>query len=75
MDMKFDIIDDGGARIVYVRPISVTELPVEVRQQLDGLDRLYAVHSVTGERLALVTDRWMAFELARQNDATALSVH
>lgn len=75
MDKKFEIIDEGGERIVYVRPISVTELPIEVRDKLVGLDRLYAVHSVTGERLALVTDRWMAFELARQNDATALSVH
>lgn len=75
METKFDFGTDAGERIGYVRPVAVTELPAAMQAQLDGLDTLYALHNANGERLALVKDRWMAFELARQNDATALSVH
>ena len=50
-------------------------LPDEVREQVQGLDSLYAVHGIDGERLALVKDRDMAFFLARQNDLSPVSVH
>ncbi len=75
MDAKFDFGTEGGERIVYVRPVAVTELPAEIRSQLGGLDHLYAVHAADGERLALVKDRWMAFALARQNDLAPVSTH
>ncbi|KFI29725.1 DUF1150 family protein [Paenirhodobacter enshiensis] len=75
MDTKYDFGAETGERIVYVRPVAVTELPAEVQAQVRGLDHLYALHAANGERLALVKDRWMAFALARENDATALSVH
>ncbi|MFT3689122.1 DUF1150 family protein [Paenirhodobacter sp.] len=75
MDAKFDFGAQGGERIVYVRPVAVTELPEEVRAQAGGLDHLYALHAADGERLALVKDRWMAFALARQNDLAPVSAH
>jgi len=75
MDAKFDFETDDGQAIVYVRPVLVTDLPDEVRQQAEGLETLYAVHSVDGERLALVKDRALAFVLARQNNLTPVGVH
>jgi hypothetical protein len=47
----------------------------EVREQVDGAENLYAVYDSTGERLALVKDRRVAFILARQNDLAPVSVH
>jgi len=61
--------------IVYVRPVSVDELPEEVQSQVGGLKNLYALHSETGERLALVKNRELAFILARQNDMAPVNVH
>ncbi|RDC71507.1 DUF1150 family protein [Rhodovulum sp. 12E13] len=61
--------------IVYVRPVPVAELPEEVRAQVSGIDNLYAVHAETGERLALVKNRELAFVLARQNDMAPVNVH
>ena len=60
---------------VYVRPVEVSDLPSEVRDAAEGAERLYALHTAEGERLALVKDRDMAFFLARQNDLSAVSVH
>ncbi|SLN14001.1 hypothetical protein ROJ8625_00440 [Roseivivax jejudonensis] len=75
MDTKvnFDAVDEG--RIVYVRPVAVSDLPDEVQIQAEGLDTLYAVHRADGERLALVRDRGLAFVLARQNDFAPVTVH
>jgi hypothetical protein len=75
MNTKFDFGDSGAERIVYVRPVSVADLPDEIRLQAEGLETLYAVHGANGERLALVADRKLAFALARQNDRTPVSVH
>lgn len=75
MDTKYDFGPDAGERIVYVRPVAVAELPDELRGQAMGLDTVYAVHDATGERLALVKDRKLAFIVARQNDMAPVSVH
>ena len=75
MDTKFDFGQEGGDRIVYVRPVDVNELPEEVQAQAGGLSTLYAVHDANGERLALVKDRELAFILARQNDLAPVNVH
>lgn len=64
-----------GGRVVYIRPIDVAELPDALRQQVHGVTTLYAIGSETGERLALVRDRELAFVVARQNDLTPVSVH
>lgn len=75
MDTKYDIGTDNGRPIVYVRAVKADDLPEEMRSQLGGRDRLYAVHSTEGERLALVADRKLAYFLARQNDMEPVSVH
>ncbi|MGI3168768.1 DUF1150 family protein [Pseudooceanicola sp. C21-150M6] len=74
MNERYEITKDA-ARIVYVRPVAVTDLPEEVQEQAEGLDTLYAVHDASGERLALVRDRSSAFILARQNDMAPVAVH
>lgn len=61
--------------IVYVRPVSVKDLPEDVQEQVDGVENLYAVHAEDGQRLALVRDRKLAFILARQNDLSPVNVH
>ncbi|WP_298260719.1 DUF1150 family protein [uncultured Litoreibacter sp.] len=76
MDTPVDLKTLGGdARIAYVRAVDATELPEDLRQELGGIDQLYAVHGADGERLALVKDREMAFMLARQNDYAPVTVH
>lgn len=75
MDVKFEGLPEQGARIVYVRPVLVADLPEEIRAQAAGLDRLYSVNRPDGARLALVRDRETAFVLARQNDLAPVSAH
>ncbi len=75
MDVKYEALPESEDRIVYVREVDVDELPEEVRTQVGGLKKLYAVHTAEGERLALVRDRHMAFVLARQNDFAPVTVH
>ena len=75
MDTKYNFGDEGESRIAYVRPVSVGDLPDEVREQLGEVEVLYAVHSADGTRLALVKDRDMAYILARQNDMDPVTVH
>lgn len=62
-------------RTVYVKTIAVTDLPREVRDQAEGLERLYAVHNANGQQLALVGDRKLAFDLAREHNYAPVLVH
>jgi hypothetical protein len=79
MNTPFDPMENtaemDAERIVYVRSVSVSELPQEAQEHMDGLTQIYAVHSTDGERLALVREREMAFALARQNDFQPVTVH
>jgi len=75
MDRKHEVFPEGGERIVYVRPVKLAELPEEVQREAGGLDGLYALHAASGERLALVRDRALAFALARQNGLAPVNVH
>ncbi len=77
MDHKFELEDAKGTErpIVYVRPVAAKELPMELRQQAEGIRDLYAVHTADGQRLALVRGRTLAFALARQHDMTPVNVH
>ncbi len=75
MNNAFDNVIETPENIVYVRPVSLAELPDEIRQQAAGLTELYAVHNGVGERLALVRDRKLAFVVARQNHMAPVSVH
>ena len=75
MDVKFDGLPEGATRIVYVRPVKVTDLPAEVQAHAGGLAVLYALHDADGDRLALVKDRALAFALARQHHLAPVNVH
>ena len=75
MNTEYNFNELRDERLVYVRPVDVSDLPDEVQRQADGLLQFYAVHDANGERLALVKDRQMAFALARQNDFAPVGVH
>lgn len=66
-----------GGSLVYVRRVQVDDLPRAVQDEAreGGLDELYALHRADGEQVALVGDRSLAFNLARENDLTPVSVH
>lgn len=74
MNKSFDLNADVG-RMVYVKPIAVTDLPREVRAQAGELEQLFAVHDAEGQQLALVADRKLAFALAVQNDYAPQPLH
>jgi len=75
MNTVYEFDNQDAERLVYVRPVDVSDLPQELQDQAGSLDQIYAVHSPDGERLALVRDRTMAFALARQNDFAPVNVH
>ncbi|RJL05299.1 DUF1150 family protein [Paracoccus siganidrum] len=75
MNMKHDFGDIQDGNTVYIRRVATDTLPEEIREQVPGIDTLYAVHGIDGERLALVRERSLAFMLARQNDLAPVSVH
>ena len=70
-------IEAVGGSLVYVRKVQVADLPDAVQREAreGGLDELYALHRADGEQVALVGDRRLAFNLARQNDLQPVSVH
>lgn len=74
MNMKFDL-SAFGPDIVYVKPVATSSLPQAVRDQIHGLDQVFAVHDTAGVQLALVADQKLAFALARQHDKVPVTVH
>jgi len=61
-------------RTVYVSAVNVADLPEAVAKGISQ-GRVYSLSSSTGERLALVKDRSLAFVLARQNEFHPVPVH
>ncbi len=61
-------------RTVYVSAVNVADLPEAVAKGMSQ-GRVYSLNSSTGERLALVKDRSLAFVLARQNEFHPVPVH
>ena len=61
-------------RTVYVSAVHVADLPEAVAKGISQ-GRVYSLNSSTGERLALVKDRSLAFVLARQNEFHPVPVH
>lgn len=74
MQTPFDFGPEAG-RTVYVKPVLVSDLPQDVQDQAGDLNCMYAVHDEDGQQLALVSDRRMAFVLARQHDFAPVPVH
>ena len=75
MNAVYDFKENAAQPIVYVREVALEDLPEEIRAEATGLTKLYAVHDASGERLALVKDRKLAFMLARQNHMTPVTAH
>ena len=75
MNNKQEKMTYENGQLVYVRSVKIDELPDELRDRIDGLTELYALHSSNGERLALVKERELAFVLARQSDLLPVTVH
>lgn len=65
---------DLNDRTVYVSAVNVADLPEAVAKGISQ-GRVYSLNSSTGERLALVKDRSLAFVLARQNEFYPVPVH
>lgn len=65
---------DFKDRTVYVSAVNVADLPEAVAKGISQ-GRVYSLNSSTGERLALVKDRSLAFVLARQNEFHPVPVH
>ena len=65
---------DLNDRTVYVSAVNVSDLPEAVAKGISQ-GRVYSLNSSTGERLALVKDRSLAFVLARQNEFHPVPVH
>lgn len=63
------------SNIVYVKPVAVDQLPSDVQDQLEGETQIFAVHGENGEQVALFTDKNLAFDLAKEYDFRAHSVH
>ena len=74
METKFDFADLGD-RLVYVKSVAVSDLPLDVQEAAGERDELFAVHDSEGQQLALVADRKLAFALARKNDMRPVTVH
>lgn len=75
MDQEFDLKKLRNDRQVYVRTVQKADLPDEFQSEIEGFEKVYAIHSEDGEQLALVKDRDLAFAVARTNDFTPVSVH
>ncbi len=67
-------LSDLKDRTVYVSAVNVADLPEAVAREISQA-RVYSLNSSTGERLALVKDRSLAFVLARQNEFHPVPVH
>jgi len=75
MNTPFNGLPQGADRIVYVREVSVEDLPDDVREQVGDVQAIWSVHGADGQQLALVADKKLAFHLAREHDYTPVSVH
>lgn len=77
-----DFAELGGRKLVYVRTVAARDVlddlmddEGELAIEIEDGDILYSVHSSSGERLALVGDRELAFAAARQYEMNPVSVH
>ena len=64
----------------YVRPVLASEVRDEIERESDGAvfsddQLLYALHAADGSRIALMSNRDIAFAAARQHEMTPVSLH
>ena len=73
--------EDDGIKTCYVRPVLAgdvrDEIARESKEELHLRDDsvLYALHAADGSRIALMSDREIAFAAAKQHEMVPVSVH
>ena len=72
----------ANQKICYVREVMARDVREEIEQETEegaaifaDDSILYALHADDGSRIALMSDRDIAFAAARQHEMTPLSVH
>lgn len=72
-------VDLSRANIIenaaYIKRVQVADLPEDMQEKANGATELYAVCDSDGLRLALTSNRSLAFVLARQNNFVPVDVH
>lgn len=68
------------SKTCYVRPVLARDVRDEIDREADGTifeddQLLYALHAADGSRIALMSNRAIAFAAAKQHEMTPLSVH
>ncbi|GLQ36052.1 hypothetical protein GCM10007939_23360 [Amylibacter marinus] len=63
------------SNIVYIRPITLADLPRDIQMELGDNTPLFAVFSEDGTQIALVEDQNVAFALAKEHEFNLQSVH
>ena len=73
--------EQDGIKTCYVRPVLAGEVRDEIaRESTEELKLrddsvLYALHAADGSRIALMSDREIAFAAAKQHEMVPVSVH
>lgn len=74
MQMKQELKALAG-NMIYLKPVSTSDLPDEVREDAGTLETVFAVHNTKGEQVALVANEAIAADLAAQNDMQVVPLH
>ena len=78
MDEAQPIPETETPRLVYIRPVQGAEILDQVGEdgpEIEPDATLYAVHLEDGTRMAVFSERQVAFSAARQHGAEPVSVH
>jgi len=77
-----ELAELGGRKLVYIRTVVARDVMDDITDEYGDVEfdiedgaTLYSVHSASGERIALVGDRELAFAAARQHEMNPVSVH
>jgi hypothetical protein len=72
----------ANKKLCYVRPVFARDVREDIEREASEVSEafaddsiLYALHADDGSRIALMSDRDIAFAAARQHEMTPLSVH
>lgn len=74
MVRKFDL-DEMAKGIVYLKPVNVDELPIELQDSVEGAERVFSVHNDQGDNIALVDTAELAMSLAEMHQMRAVYLH
>ena len=73
--------EEDGVKTCYVRPVLAGEVRDEIAREskkdlaLRDDSVLYALHAADGSRIALMSDRKIAFAAAKQHEMVPVSLH